>query len=69
LIDGNAVTWLFESRTSALVLVDGVGAPAVWQAIAETGRTCGITCVGLDAIERYLLLERAERRRVFSASP
>ena len=60
-IKGHAVRLLIEGSTGAFVLVAPASTADVWQAIQEAGRPHGISCVGLEAIERYALLERAAR--------
>jgi Aminomethyltransferase folate-binding domain len=59
-IRGHEVAWLLEERIAALAIVEPTYAAAVWQAIDEAGRRYGVCCVGLEAIERYALLERAQ---------
>jgi glycine cleavage system aminomethyltransferase T len=61
-VRGHDVAWLLESSTAALAIVELNYGAAVWQAIDEAGRPHGISCVGVDAIERYALLERSARR-------
>jgi hypothetical protein len=55
------VAWLIEASTAVLAITDNAGAPSVWQAIEDAGRGHSVACVGMDATERYLLLERARR--------
>lgn len=63
-INGHPVKWLLEGSTAAFLLTDPRSAPAVWQAIEDAGRPYGLSRVGLEAIERYALIERAARRSV-----
>jgi glycine cleavage system aminomethyltransferase T len=58
---GDDVNWLIQADTSAFALVGAVDAAAVWQAMEAAGRAHGISCVGIDSIRRYLLVERAAR--------
>jgi sarcosine oxidase gamma subunit len=60
-IDGRRVSWLLETTTSAIGIVDGEDAGEVWLAVEAAGRPHGISCVGLDSVERYLLAQRAKR--------
>ena len=52
------VELLLQSDRRALMLVDPVGAAAVWGAIEEAGRAFGLSCVGGEAVRRFELLER-----------
>ena len=61
-IRGHRVCWLLEGPTCALASVDAENAGEVWQAIELAGRPHGISCVGLDSIDRYTMVERAKRR-------
>lgn len=63
---GHEVTWLFKSRTSVLALVAVSAAGDGWHAIERVGAPHGISYVGLDAVERFALLERSRRRRFTS---
>jgi hypothetical protein len=58
-VDGHAVTWLLEGPTAALALADPAVAADVWRAIERTGQRHGISCVGLESVDRYRLLARA----------
>jgi glycine cleavage system aminomethyltransferase T len=51
--DGSA--WLLETPTRALAIVAAGGGAETWRAIERAGRPYGIGCVGLEAIERYLI--------------
>jgi glycine cleavage system aminomethyltransferase T len=53
------VDWLLETTTQALAVTATARAVAVWSAIEAEGRPLGIARVGLEAVERYRLLERA----------
>lgn len=58
---GHAVTWLLQADTAALAVVELDGAAAAWQALDDAGRPHGISCVGIEAIDRYCLTTRASR--------
>lgn len=61
-VRGHQVSWLLEEPTGALAIVDEDGAGEVWRAVELAGRPHGIHCVGLDSIDRYIVVERAKRR-------
>jgi hypothetical protein len=63
---GCDVTWLIENSTSVLALVAVDAADDFWHAIERAGREHRIACVGLEAVERFALLERSRRRLVTS---
>jgi glycine cleavage system aminomethyltransferase T len=58
LLSGTEVKWLLQSDRSALALAPRHDAEAVWRAIDDAGRPCGISCVGHEAATRYRLVER-----------
>jgi glycine cleavage system aminomethyltransferase T len=60
-VNGHRVTWLLESSTSALALVEVDGTVHVWQAVETAGRRYGMCCVGVDAVTRYRVSERIAR--------
>jgi hypothetical protein len=60
-VHGQCVSWLLQTQTSALAVVGVEHAAAVWQAIDLAGRPDSIACVGVDSVERYVLLERGQR--------
>jgi glycine cleavage system aminomethyltransferase T len=62
LVGGHPVGWVLERQTGALALVEADAAAEVWQAIAVAGRPHGLSCAGLESVDRYLLVERAQRR-------
>ncbi len=61
---GNPVRWLLQADTSALAVVDREHAAAAWQALDDAGRSHGISCVGIESIDRYQLVERTTRSRI-----
>lgn len=63
-LDGRQVTWLLQAETAALAMVDAASAAATWRAIDDAGRPYGISCVGIESIDRYLLTERASHRGI-----
>jgi hypothetical protein len=63
LVGGCRTAWLLQSLTTALVIVDMASAPDVWRALEASGRPVGISRVGIESIERFLLMERATSRR------
>jgi hypothetical protein len=56
LLEGVEVLWLHQSDVHALAFVDLEAADVVWHAIEREGRSSGLSCVGLGALERYALL-------------
>jgi len=60
---GADVSVLLESDRRALLVTDTADADRVWRAVEEAGRGFGISCVGLDAVERFALLDRTAVRR------
>ncbi|MFL5847038.1 MAG: hypothetical protein ACJ762_20340 [Solirubrobacteraceae bacterium] len=58
----NAV-WILQSDTSALAIVPAVEAAGLWKTLDAAGHPHGISCVGIDALERYTLVERAAGHR------
>jgi glycine cleavage system aminomethyltransferase T len=61
-VDGVIVDWLLADDRTAVALVGGSGASAVWKAIERAGRAFGIAHVGREAATRYALGERAKQR-------
>ena len=61
-VGGHDVAWLLEQPTAALAIVDAAHAGEVWQAVELAGRAQNIHCVGLDALGRYVVVERLARR-------
>ena len=61
LLGGHRVDWLFARPTSAIGIVDAHEAAAVWKLVETAGRAHGISCVGLDSVERYALVGRSLR--------
>jgi glycine cleavage system aminomethyltransferase T len=61
-VGAHQISWLLETPTSALAIVDSGSAGEVWRAVEAAGRPYGMSCVGLDSIDRYLLAERTKRR-------
>jgi glycine cleavage system aminomethyltransferase T len=49
---------LLQSDRRALVLVAPDKADHVWRALAAAGRDEGLSCVGLEAVERFAMLDR-----------
>lgn len=49
---------LLQSDRRALVLVAPDKADRVWRALAAAGRDEGLSCVGLEAVERFAMLDR-----------
>lgn len=47
--------WLLEAPSCAFAIVDADGAAEAWRAIELAGRPYGIGCVGVEAIDRYLI--------------
>jgi hypothetical protein len=62
-VGGHDVKWLLETATQALAVTTTERAVSVWGAIEAEGRALGIARVGLEAVERYRLLERARAAR------
>jgi hypothetical protein len=60
-IGGHEVEWLLESRRAALVIVEPTQAVAVWAALEEAGRRYAMSYVGVDAVERFAVLQRTRR--------
>lgn len=60
-VAGQPVSWLLEADTGAYAIVDASRSGEVWRAIEAAGRASGITCVGIEAVERYALTERGRR--------
>lgn len=61
-VRGHDVAWLLDDSVGALAIVEPASAAAIWHAIDEAGRPHGVSCVGLDAIERYALMQRAQHQ-------
>jgi glycine cleavage system aminomethyltransferase T len=55
-VAGRDTWWLLEGATSALAIVDAAGAADVWRALDAAGRPYGMGSVGLDSIDRYVLV-------------
>jgi hypothetical protein len=62
-VGAHLVSWVLESPTSAIAMVDPESAGQLWQAVEAAGRPHRVSCVGLDSVERYVLAERATLRR------
>jgi hypothetical protein len=62
-IAGSPVRWLIESPQLALALVGADCACELWRAIEIAGRPLGLSRVGHDALERFLVARRIERER------
>jgi hypothetical protein len=60
-VSAHRVAWLVQASTAVLAITDNAGARSVWQAIEDAGRRHAIAYVGMDATQRYLLLERARQ--------
>ncbi len=61
-VAGCPATWVLQSDRGALAVVAATDAPAAWQCIDDLGRPHGISCIGIESLERYMLLERAAGR-------
>jgi glycine cleavage system aminomethyltransferase T len=61
-IAGASVTVLLESDRSALLVTDAESANRIWLALEDAGRGVGLSCVGTQAVERFLLAERMRHR-------
>jgi glycine cleavage system aminomethyltransferase T len=58
---------LLQSDHRALLIMDGAHAEAVWQALETAGRPLGLSLVGLDALERFALVEKMQVDHTASA--
>jgi glycine cleavage system aminomethyltransferase T len=54
---GADVVVLLQSDRRALLVLDAVDADRVWRAVEEAGRPFGISYVGIEAVERFSLLD------------
>jgi glycine cleavage system aminomethyltransferase T len=66
-VEGIDVLWLLQSDRRALALTDQEHAAEAWRNIEHAGHELGISCVGVDAADRYALLERAGRSELLGA--
>jgi glycine cleavage system aminomethyltransferase T len=57
-VGGVPVIWIHRSAHEALAIVAPEAAGEVWRAIEQEGRPFGLSCVGIEALERFSLLER-----------
>jgi glycine cleavage system aminomethyltransferase T len=55
---GVAVRVLLQSDRRALLLTDPADADRLWHALAAAGRPHGLSCVGVEAVERFALFDR-----------
>jgi glycine cleavage system aminomethyltransferase T len=61
-IAGEDVSVLLQSDRRALLVMARGSADRTWHAIEHAGRPYGISCVGLEAVERFWLVDRSARR-------
>jgi glycine cleavage system aminomethyltransferase T len=57
-LDGLPVYLLEESSTRALILVERLYAEQLWNVLEDAGRQFGLSCVGMEAAERFSMIER-----------
>jgi glycine cleavage system aminomethyltransferase T len=57
-IAGSDVHVLLQSDRRTLLLMDRADAQRVWHAVELAGRAFGMSCVGLQAVERFSLVDR-----------
>ena len=61
-IAGEDVSVLLQSDRRALLVMARDSADRTWHAVEHAGRPYGISCVGLEAVERFSLVDRTARR-------
>jgi glycine cleavage system aminomethyltransferase T len=60
---GNRVSLLLESDHRALLITQAAQADEVWQAVEAAGRPLGLSLIGIDALERFAMVEKLHLRR------
>jgi glycine cleavage system aminomethyltransferase T len=55
---GVAARVLLQSDRRALLLADPADADRLWHVLVDAGRPHGLSCVGVEAVERFTLLDR-----------
>jgi glycine cleavage system aminomethyltransferase T len=63
-ISGVEVSLLLESRDRALLVVDATNAAEIWHAVEIAGRPLGLSLIGLEALERFAMIEMIRARTV-----
>jgi glycine cleavage system aminomethyltransferase T len=62
-LDGLPVYLLEESSSRSLILVERLYAEELWHLLERVGRPLGLSCVGLEAAERFAMVERRLGKR------
>ncbi len=65
-LDGSPIQLLFQTLDNVLAVVSADDAPGAWRAFVRAGQPHQAATVGIDAIERYLLVERRRPGRAFT---
>jgi glycine cleavage system aminomethyltransferase T len=68
-IAGVQVYVLLESDRRALVLVKADAAEGIWRTVSDEGRAFGLSLVGIEALQRFAMLERMAPRPCTAVPP